>query len=54
MSRMAILESEIGKANQDFEAIVISQLDDLNNKLKSKKLEPITLLTEEEFEKRED
>jgi len=54
LSRMAILEAEIGKANQDFEAIVIGQLDDLNNKLKSKKLEPITLLTEEELEKRED
>ena len=46
-------EKQIEKANSDFEAITGKDLNALNSKLTSKKLEPLKLLTKEEWDKRQ-
>ncbi|MBK7991953.1 MAG: glycosyl hydrolase [Blastocatellia bacterium] len=51
LERAQSLINQVEKANKDFEAITSKDLDSLNNKLTTKKLEPIKLLTQEEFDK---
>ncbi|MEW5994145.1 MAG: glycosyl hydrolase [Candidatus Zixiibacteriota bacterium] len=53
LERLTILEGEIEQANSDFQGITGPRLEELNRELQSKNLTPITLLTREEFEKRE-
>ncbi|MDZ7292909.1 MAG: glycosyl hydrolase [candidate division KSB1 bacterium] len=53
LARMAVLEKEIEKSNAAFEALVGKELIGLNAKLQGKKLDPIKILTKEEYDKRE-
>ncbi len=52
LGRFQSLNNEVEKANKDFETL-IKDLDTLNNKLTSKKLDTIKLLTKEEFDKKD-
>jgi hypothetical protein len=54
LKRVAALQEEIEQANGEFEQVIGDKLEDLNKQLQKKELEPIELLTEEEYEKRED
>ncbi|MFY9222102.1 MAG: hypothetical protein WAQ98_05520, partial [Blastocatellia bacterium] len=51
LERAQSLINEVEKASKDFEAITSKDLDSLNSKLTAKKLEPIKLLTQAEFDK---
>lgn len=53
LERFQSLNNEVEKANKDFETIVAKDLDGLNTKLNNKKLDPIKLLTKEEFDKKD-
>ncbi|MBI1745956.1 MAG: glycosyl hydrolase [Acidobacteria bacterium] len=54
LSRLASLEQEIEKSNGAFEAIIGKELDGINTSLKGKKLEPIKILSREEFDKKQE
>ncbi len=54
LQRLGHLETEIEQASRDFAEITGDRLDNLNRMLQDKNLTPITLLTEEEFDKREE
>lgn len=47
------LEKEIEKANSEYEAITGKDLSGLNAKLKDKKMDPLKLLTKEEWDKKQ-
>ncbi len=53
LKRMTVLEREIEKAQDRFTALTEKELNKLNKKLSKAKLAPLTLLTREEFDKRE-
>lgn len=53
IARLSVLEKEIEKANQDYETIVGKELESINAALTAKQMEPIKLLTKEEFDKKE-
>jgi hypothetical protein len=53
MQEANLLEKEIEKKNQEFEAITGKELDGLNEKLKGKKMDPLKLLAKEEWDKRQ-
>jgi hypothetical protein len=54
LDRLAVLRGEIEVVEQDFQELVGGNLDDLNSRLVASELEPLHLLTEEEFAARED
>lgn len=53
LSRMAVLEKQIQKAEADFQAIIKKDLSSINSQLKGKKLEPVKIPTKEEWDKKE-
>lgn len=53
LDRLTNVEQEIEDANKEFEAITTKELEVINTKLKTKKQEPIKLLTKEEFDKKQ-
>ncbi|MFQ5824130.1 MAG: glycosyl hydrolase [bacterium] len=53
LARLDLLEKEIEKSNAKFEAITGKEIKKLNSKLKGKKLNPITILTKEEYDKKQ-
>jgi photosystem II stability/assembly factor-like uncharacterized protein len=54
LDRLAVLGGEIEEAEQDFRKLISADLEDLNGKLAKKEMEPINLLTREEFTARGD
>jgi hypothetical protein len=54
MKRMAVLQEEITETETKYQELTAAKLEGLNRDLQKKDLEPITLLTREEFEKRSD
>jgi hypothetical protein len=53
LARMPLLEKEIDAANASFEAIIGKELNGINSKLGGKKLEPIKVMTKEEYDKKQ-
>ncbi|MEW6364470.1 MAG: glycosyl hydrolase [Acidobacteriota bacterium] len=53
LDRMVVLENELRKAEQSYKAIADGDLNALNAKLKGKSLDPISILTKEEWDKKE-
>ena len=53
VKQTAVLEKEIEKKNGDFESITGKELEGLNSKIKGKKLDPLKLLTKEDWDKRQ-
>jgi len=54
LDRMNVLEKEIDKKNAEFEAIIGKELKSINKKLEGKKLEPIKIMTKEEWDKKQE
>jgi len=54
LSRMGVLEKEIEKKNAEFESIIGKDLESINKKLERKKLEPIKIMTKEEWDKKQE
>ena len=54
LSRMNALEKEIDKKNVEFESIISKELKGINKKLEGKKLEPIKIMTKEEWDKKQE
>lgn len=52
LEQASLLETQIERANAEFERLLSKELDNFNTRLKAKKLEPITVLTEEEWSKK--
>jgi hypothetical protein len=53
LGRLNVLNNELDQANQKYEGIISKELEPLNSKLSGKKLEPIKLLTKEEWDKKQ-
>jgi hypothetical protein len=53
LGRAGVLEQEVEKVNSGFENLLTKNIDQLNSKLKSANLVPLTRLTKEEFDKRQ-
>jgi hypothetical protein len=49
-----VLEKEIADANAAFEAIIGKELAGVNSKLTGKKLDPIKVMTKEEYDKKQE
>jgi len=54
LDRIPVLEKEIADANAVFEAIIGKDLASVNAKLTGKKLDPIKVMTQEEYDKKQD
>jgi hypothetical protein len=54
LDRIPVLEKEISDANAAFEAIITKELAGVNSKLAEKKLEPIKVMTKEEYDKKQE
>jgi hypothetical protein len=54
LDRIPVLDKEIDTSNAAFEAIIGKDLAGVNTKLAGKKLEPIKVLTKEEYDKKQD
>jgi hypothetical protein len=52
--RMNALEKEIDQKNAEFESIISQDLSNVNRKLEGKKLEPIKILTKQEWDKKQE
>lgn len=52
LERVQSLTNEVEKGNKDFEAIISKELEGLNSKLATKKVDLIKLLTQEEYDKK--
>ncbi len=52
LDRVQLLEKEIEKANTSFETIIGKELSSINSQLSGKKLDPIKILTKEEYDKK--
>ena len=53
LGRLTVLTGELDKANAKYEAIVGKELNPLNTQLTAKKLEPIQIMTKEEWDKKQ-
>lgn len=53
LARLGVLEKEIEKANAAYEEIIGKELQSLNSRLKNKRLDPIGVMTKEEWEKKQ-
>jgi hypothetical protein len=53
LARIPVLEREIEGKNSEFDAIIGRELSGVNAKLASKKLDPIKVLTKEEYDKKQ-
>lgn len=53
MARLEVFRQEIAAANEDFIELTAGKLEKLNKDLEKKEMEPLVLLTLEEYEKRE-
>ncbi len=53
IARMAVLQKELDQASSSFDAMMNKDLNTLNNNLKSKKLDPITFTSREDYDKKE-
>ena len=53
LARIPVLEKEIADANTAFDAIIGKELAGVNSKLTGKKLDPIKVLTKEEWDKKQ-
>ena len=53
IARIPVLEREIDGKNAEFDAIIGKELSGINAKLASKKLDPIKVLTKEEYDKKQ-
>jgi len=54
LSRANVLANEIDKKNAEFESIIGKELNSINKKLEGKKLEPIKITTQEEWDKKQE
>lgn len=54
LDRIPYLEKKIEKANADFESILSEDLDRINRRLESKKLDPVKVITKEEWDKKQE
>jgi photosystem II stability/assembly factor-like uncharacterized protein len=54
LARIPALEREIDGKNAEFDTIIGKELNGMNAKLSGKKLEPIKVLTKEEYDKKQD
>jgi len=52
--RMNALEKVIDQKNAEFESIISKELNNINKKLEGKKLEPIKILTKQEWDKKQE
>ncbi|HEX9970480.1 MAG TPA: glycosyl hydrolase, partial [bacterium] len=52
--RMNALEKEIDQKNAEFESIISKDLSSVNKKLEGKKLEPIKIMTKQEWDKKQE
>jgi hypothetical protein len=53
LGRIPLLEKEIDSANAQFESIIGKELSGINAKLSGKKLEPIKVMTKDEYDKKQ-
>ncbi|HTF38418.1 MAG TPA: hypothetical protein VK651_08920, partial [Blastocatellia bacterium] len=53
LDRIPVLEKDINDANATFEAIIGKELAGVNAKLAGKKLDPIKVMTKEEYDKKQ-
>ena len=53
LGKLTVLNTQLDQANSKYETIVNKELKDLNSKLTGKKLEPIKLMTKEEWDKKQ-
>ena len=53
LGKLSVLQSELQQANATYEKIVNAELNALNSSLKSKGVEPVQLLTKEEWDKKQ-
>ena len=53
LDRLKLLQKELADADASFQAIVDKELKSLNDKRRKKKLDPIRILTKEEFDKQQ-
>lgn len=54
LSRVGVLEKEIEKANAAYKQIIEKDLEKVNKKLEKKKLEPIKIMTKEEWDEKQE
>lgn len=54
LARIPILEKEIEEAKEKFESIVKKELEKMNKKLEGKELNPINIMTKEEWDKKQE
>jgi hypothetical protein len=54
LDRIPVLEKEIDSANSALEAIIGNELAGMNSKLAGKKLDPIKVMTKEEYDKQQE
>lgn len=54
LSRTKVLEKEIDKKNAEFESIIGKELNSMNKKLEGKKLEPLKIMTKEQWDKKQE
>jgi photosystem II stability/assembly factor-like uncharacterized protein len=54
LARIPVLDKEIDTSNAAFQAIIGKDLSDVNAKLAGKKLEPIKVMTKEEYDKKQE
>lgn len=52
LENVALLELQIERANAEFEHLLTKELDSLNSRLKAKKSEPVTPLTEKQWQEK--
>jgi hypothetical protein len=53
LGRFSVFDAELNQANAKYESIIGKELDNLNSRLTTKKLEPIKLITKEEWDKKQ-
>ncbi len=53
IGKLSVLNAELDQANAKYESIISKELDNLNKRLAAKKLEPIKLMTKEEWDKKQ-
>ena len=54
LARIPVLDKEIDTSNAAFQAIIGKDLSDVNAKLAGNKLEPINVMTKEEYDKKQE
>jgi hypothetical protein len=53
LGRLSVLTGQLDEANRKYQAIIDKDMNALNSKLTAKKLEPIKIMTKEEWDKKQ-